>query len=1026
MNFTDLFVKRPVLATVVSLLILLLGLRAWQELELRQFPEIEQTEIIITTFYSGANADLIQGFITAPIQRAVASVEGVDYITSESRQSYSTITVNLELNYDRYQAFTEVQAKVAEVRNELPPSAEAPVIQMGQRLGSALMYIGFYSEGAMTDEQITDYLIRVVQPQLQTLEGVASADVLGARTFAMRIWLDPVKMASLDVTALDVSEALEDNNFLAAVGETKGEFVSVNISAATDLHAAEGFGDIVLREDDGSLIRIKDVARVELGAESYDSSVLFTGQRAVYIGISPVPGANPLQAAELVHQQMEHVIANLPAGLEGQVVYDGTEYIESSVDEVIETVVMAALIVIAVIFLFLGSLRAVLIPVVTIPLSLIGAMFVMLALGYSINILTLLAMVLAIGLVVDDAIVVVENIHRHIEEGMSPFDAALKGAREIAGPVIAMSLTLAAVYAPIGFLGGLTGNLFQEFAFTLAASVIISGIVALTLSPMMCSAFLQPIEQEGRLAKRLDRAFEKLKVWYQRKLHGALDTRPVVLVVAAVVLVSCFFLYTGAQQELAPVEDQGFVFISATGPQNATHEYMRRYALEIDKALKSFPELEGYFMINGMGTVNNLIAGMILVPWDQRDRSQIAIQPELQQKLGAIAGLEAVAINFPSLPGSSGLPIEFVINSTEPYADLYGYTQELLQAAQESGLFIFVDTNLTFDQPQLQVMVNRNKAAELGIDMSDIGSSLSTLLGGGFVNRFNLEGRAYEVIPQVEDRFRRDGSQLNQYYIRAADGQMVPLSTVVQLRSEVQPNRLTQFQQLNSANIQGVMVPGVTLGDALSFLQAKAEEILPPGYSVNYAGESRQFIEEGSALLLTFVFALIVIYLVLAAQFESFRDPLIILIAVPMSICGALIPLTLGLATVNIFTQIGLVTLIGLISKHGILMVEFANKLQMEKGMNRREAIEQAAAIRLRPILMTTAAIVLGVAPLILATGAGAESRYSIGLVVATGMAIGTAFTLFVVPAIYTLMARRHWQEKQVRAGGLEPSPMQA
>ena len=1011
MRFTDVFIRRPVLATVVSLLILLLGLRSWQELELRQFPEIEQTEIIITTYYPGADADLIQGFVTSPIQRAVASVEGVDYITSESRQSYSTITVNLELNYDRYQAFTEVQAKVAEVRNELPPSAEAPVIQMGQTMGAALMYIGFYSEGAMSDEQITDYLVRVVQPQLQTLEGVASAEVLGARTFAMRIWLDPARMAAHSVTAADVADALEANNYLAAVGETRGHSVSVNITAATDLHEPAGFADIVLREDDGSLVRIRDVADVELGAESYDSSVLFTGRRAVYIGISPVPGANPLDAAARVHAQMEHVAANLPPGLEGQVVYDGTEYIESSVDEVVETVLEAALIVIAVIFLFLGTLRAVAIPVVTIPLSLIGAMFVMLVFGYSINVLTLLAMVLAIGLVVDDAIVVVENIHRHVEEGMKPFDAAIRGAREIAGPVVAMSLTLAAVYAPIGFLGGLTGNLFQEFAFTLAASVIISGIVALTLSPMMCSRLLKPMEQEGGLARRLDRAFERLKEGYRRRLHGALDTRPVVLVVAAVVFASCGFLYVNAQRELAPTEDQGFVFISATGPQNATHAYMGRYAEQIDAALKSFPELEAYFMINGMGTVNNLIAGMILEPWDERERSQVDIQPLVQEKLDRIAGLEAVAINFPSLPGSSGMPVEFVVSTTQPYAELYGYTQQLLQAAQESGLFIFVDTNLTFDQPQLRVDVFRDKAAELGVAMDDIGRSLATLLGGGFVNRFNLEGRAYEVIPQVADRFRRDGSQLNQYYIRGQNGQMVPLSTVVNLSYGVQPNRLTQFQQLNSANIQGVMRPGVALGDALAFLEAQAREILPRGYTVNYAGESRQYVEEGGALVFTFVFALIVIYLVLAAQFESFRDPLIILVSVPMSICGALIPLTLGFATVNIFTQIGLVTLIGLISKHGILMVEFANKLQVERGLDRRAAIEEAAAIRLRPILMTTAAIVLGVMPLVFASGAGAESRFSIGLVVATGMAVGTAFTLFVVPAIYTLFARRHWQE---------------
>src|SRR5690606_1681726 len=559
--------------------------------------------------------------------------------------------------------------------------------------------------------------------------------------------------------------------------------------------------------------------------------------------------------------------------------------------------------------------------------------------------------------------------------------------------------------------GGLTGNLFQEFAFTLAASVIISGIVALTLSPMMCSRLLKPMEQEGGLARRLDRAFERLKEGYRRRLHGALDTRPVVLVVAAVVFASCGFLYVNAQRELAPTEDQGFVFISATGPQNATHAYMGRYAEQIDAALKSFPELEAYFMINGMGTVNNLIAGMILEPWDERERSQVDIQPLVQEKLDRTAGLEAVAINFPSLPGSSGMPVEFVVSTTQPYAELYGYTQQLLQAAQESGLFIFVDTNLTFDQPQLRVDVFRDKAAELGVAMDDIGRSLATLLGGGFVNRFNLEGRAYEVIPQVADRFRRDGSQLNQYYIRGQNGQMVPLSTVVNLSYGVQPNRLTQFQQLNSANIQGVMRPGVALGDALAFLEAQAREILPRGYTVNYAGESRQYVEEGGALVFTFVFALIVIYLVLAAQFESFRDPLIILVSVPTSLCGALIPLTLGFATVNIFTQIGLVTLIGLISKHGILMVEFANKLQVERGLDRRAAIEEAAAIRLRPILMTTAAIVLGVMPLVFASGAGAESRFSIGLVVATGMAVGTAFTLFVVPAIYTLFARRHWQD---------------
>jgi len=1027
MKFTDLFIRRPVLASVISLLILLLGLRAWQELQLRQFPEVENTQITITTAYPGANSSLMQGFVTTPIQQAVASVEGVDYITSESRQSVSNVTVNLKLNFDRNDAFTQVQAKVASVRNQLPPSAESPVIQTQERRGAALMYIGFYSDGKMNDQQITDYLVRVVQPRLQTVEGVASADILGSRTFAMRIWLDPVKMASKGVTAADVARALQQNNFLAAVGETKGQTVAINIQAATDLHDPEGFRNIVIRRDGDSLVRVGDVARVELGAENYDSSVLFTGQRAVYIAINPVPDANPLDTAHLVHQEMQGVVDNLPPGLKGQVVYDSTKYIENSISEVIHTVAEAAIIVVLVMFLFLGSVRATLIPMVTIPLSLIGVMFVMLSLGYSLNVLTLLAMVLAIGLVVDDAIVVVENVHRHIEEGHSPMQAALLGAREIAGPVIAMSLTLAAVYAPIGFLGGITGNLFQEFAFTLAASVLISGVVALTLSPMMSSRLLQSMENEGRLALWLDHRFEGLKNWYRRRLHGALDTRPVVFVVAAVVLASCFFLYTGSKQELAPTEDQGFVFVSATGPQNATHDFMTKYAKEIDRIFKSVKEMDAYFMINGMGTVNNLIAGMILKPWGDRERTQQQIQPQVQQQLNNVAGLQAVSVSFPSLPGSSGLPVQFVVSTTNSYEELYRVSQDLLQAANASGKFIFVDSSLTFDKPQIDLQINRDKAAELGINMEDIGDSLSTMLGGGYVNRFNLQGRAYKVIPQVQDEFRRDGSQLNDYYIRAADGSMVPLSTVVSLSSSTQPNRLSQFQQLNSATIQGVMRPGVSLGEALGFLQDKAKQALPNGYYVNYSGESRQYVQEGSAVMTTFLFALIVIFLVLAGQFESFRDPLIILIAVPMSICGALIPLALGLATVNIFTQIGLVTLIGLISKHGILMVEFANKLQEERGLSRREAIEEAAAIRLRPILMTTAAIVLAVVPLMLASGAGAASRRAIGLVVASGMTVGTAFTLFVVPAIYTLLARRHWESaRQAGDAGPKPEPSRA
>jgi len=1007
MHFTDIFIRRPVLATVVSLVILLLGLRSMQALDVRQFPDVETTQITISTFYPGADAELIQGFITTPIQQAVASAEGIDYLTASSRQGTSTVTANLQLNFDRNAALTEIMAKVNEVRNELPPAAESPVIQSSDIHAAALVYISFYSD-IMDGEQVTDYLVRVVQPKLQTLEGVSQAQILGSRTFAMRIWLDPARLAAFNVTAAEVATALQQNNFLAAVGSTKGRNVALEINADTDLSDPEGFGSIVIRETDEGTVRVRDVADVELGAENYDSSVLFSGQRAVFMAISATPGANPLDVIQRVRDIMPQIEADLPPALKTTIVYDATEYIADSIDEVVETIVEAGLIVIVVIFLFLGALRAVAIPVITIPLSLIGVMFFMLTLGYSLNLLTLLAMVLAIGLVVDDAIVVVENVHRHIEEGLSPTEAALQGAREIAGPVISMTLTLAAVYAPIGFLTGLTGNLFREFAFTLAGAVVVSGIIALTLSPMMCAKFLKPAGSEGRLARWLDHKFDALRESYLRRLHGALNFRPVIAVVATVVLISCGFLYVSAQQELAPVEDQGFIFVIANGPRQATHEYMQKYADEINDIFMDVPEMRAYFMVNGTESVNNLIAGLSLKPWAERERSQMDIQPELQQKLDGVAGLQATAINFPSLPGASGFPVQFVVSSTDSYQNVYEVAQSLLQAANESGLFMFLDSDLKYDNPQLQMHIDREKAAELGIGMDDIGNSLATLLGGGYVNRFSLEGRSYKVIPQVRDEFRREGEQLNRYYIRTGTGETVPLSTVVSFSQRTQPSQLTQFQQLNAATLQGVPLPGVSLGEALGFLNQKADELFPAGYQVNYAGESRQFVQEGGALLLTFFFALLVIYLVLAAQFESFRDPLIILVSVPMSLCGALIPLTLGAATINIYTQVGLVTLIGLISKHGILMVEFANKLQEEKGLSVREAIEEAASIRLRPILMTTAAIVLAVVPLILATGAGAESRYSIGLVIATGMTVGTAFTLFVVPAMYTFFARDH------------------
>ena len=1011
MHFTDIFIRRPVLATVISLLILLLGLRSIQELQVRQYPKTEDTVITVTTAYPGANAELIKGFITTPIQQSIASAEGIDYLTASSTQGLSTIEAHIVLNFDPNKAMTQIMSKVAEVRNTLPVEAEAPVIKQTTGMSIHLMYLSFFSE-QMGAEQITDYLTRVVQPKLSTIDGVSQAEILGAKTFAMRIWLDPSRLAALHVTPTDVADALRNNNFLAAVGQTKGQLVAVNIVADTDLKSAKEFRDIVIRRHGETLVRIGDVAKVELGAENYDASVVFNGQQAVFIGISTTPSANPLTVIQSVRDALPAIQAQLPPTLQAKVVYDGSKYISSSIKEVIKTIGEATVIVIVVIYLFLGVLRSVVIPVVTIPLSLIGVTFLMFALGYSLNLLTLLAMVLAIGLVVDDAIVVVENIHRHIEEGQAPLQAALLGAREIAAPVIAMTITLAAVYTPIGFMGGLTGALFKEFALSLAGAVFISGVIALTLSPMMCSRLLLPAAQQRGFGHFLDERFEALKRRYRDLLHGSLNYRPVTAVFIVVVLTSCYFLYATSRSELAPTEDQSVLFMSANAPQDATLNYVETYTRQFNHIFDAIPEKQDYFIVNGMGATNNVIAGLILKPWEERGRTQAQIQPIVQQGLSQVAGLKSVVFPLPSLPGSgSGLPVQFVISSTDSYRSIHRVSEQLADAARKSGLFVFTDTDLKFQSPRIDLNVDRSKAAALGIDMKDIGEALGTMLGGNYVNRFNLEGRSYKVIPQVLQPFRDNAQLINDYRIKTASGALIPLSTVVSIQRSIEPNKLNQFQQLNSATLQGVMRPGLSLGQGLEFLQQQAKRIFPSGYSVNYAGESRQFVQEGHALVYTFFFAVVVIFLVLAAQFESFRDPFIILISVPMSLCGALIFLSLGMASVNIYTQVGLVTLIGLISKHGILIVEFANQLQRKRGLSKRQAVEEAAAIRLRPVLMTTAATVLGVTPLLLASGAGAVSRFDIGLVIATGMMVGTAFTLFVVPAMYMFVARDHAQE---------------
>ncbi|MDC0689923.1 multidrug efflux RND transporter permease subunit [Mitsuaria sp. RG] len=1005
MAFTDPFIRRPVLACVVSLLILLLGLQAWSKLQIRQYPQMENALITVTTAYPGANAETIQGYITQPLQQSLASADGIDYMTSVSRQNFSIISVYARIGADTDRLFTQLLAKANEVRNKLPQDSEDPVLSKEAADASALMYISFYSN-EMSNPQITDYLSRVIQPKLATLPGMAEAEILGNQVFAMRIWIDPVKLAGFGLSAVDVTNAVRRYNFLSAAGEVKGEYVVTSINATTELKSAEAFAALPVKTSGDSRVLLGDVARVEMGAENYDTVSSFDGTPSVYIGIKATPAANPLEVIKEVRRIMPQLEEELPSSLKVSIAYDATLFIQASIDEVIKTLGEAVLIVIVVVFLFLGALRSVVIPVVTIPLSMIGVLFFMQMMGYSLNLLTLLAMVLAIGLVVDDAIVVVENIHRHIEEGKTPFDAALEGAREIALPVVSMTITLAAVYAPIGFLTGLTGALFKEFALTLAGAVVISGIVALTLSPMMCALLLRHEQNPSGLAHRLDLIFDALKVRYQRLLHGTLNSRPVVLVFAVLILCLIPVLLMFTRNELAPEEDQGVIFMMSSSPQTANLDYLNAYTDQFTPIFKRFPEYYSSFQINGFNGVQSGIGGFLLKPWNERERTQMQLLPLVQAELEQIGGLQIFGFNLPSLPGTGeGLPFQLVINTAGDYPALLEVAQKVKERAQASGKFAFLDIDLAFDKPEVVIDIDRAKAAQMGVSMDTLGSTLATLLGEAEINRFTLEGRSYKVIAQVERPYRANPDWLNNYYVKNEQGQLLPLATLITLSDRARPRQLNQFQQLNSAIIQGV--PLVSMGEALETVRAIAREEAPERFSLDYAGTARQFVQEGSALWVTFGLALAIIFLVLAAQFESFRDPLVILVTVPLSICGALLPLFLGVSSMNIYTQVGLVTLIGLITKHGILIVEFANQLRDERGLGVREAIEEAAAIRLRPVLMTTAAMVFGMVPLILASGAGAVSRFDIGMVIATGMSVGTLFTLFVLPCIYSVLAHK-------------------
>lgn len=1007
MTFTDLFVRRPVLALVVSTLILLFGALALSQLPIRQYPLLENSTITISTDYPGASSELMQGFVTQPIAQAVSSVEGVDYLSSSSVQGRSVVTVRMALNRDSTQALTEVMAKVNQVRYKLPEQAYDPVIERSAGEATAVAYVGFSSK-TLSTPALSEYLTRVVEPMFTTIDGVAKVEVFGGQKMAMRLWLDSDRLAGRGLTAADVADAVRRNNFQAAPGKVKGQYVVANVRVNTDLTSVEEFRNLVVRNDGNGLVRLKDVGTVELGAAATETSALMDGEPAVFLGVFPTPTGNPLVIVDGIRHLMPAIDKMQPPGVKMALAFETARFIQASIDEVVHTLIEALAIVVAVIYLCLGSLRTVLIPVVTIPLSILGAAGLMLAFGFSVNLLTLLAMVLAIGLVVDDAIVVVENVHRHIEEGKTPLAAAMIGAREVAGPVIAMTLTLAAVYAPIGLMGGLTGALFREFALTLAGAVVVSGVVALTLSPVMSSLLLPAKQSEGRVARAAEWFFGGLTRRYARALDFSLHHRWVTGALALLVMIGLPLLYLMPQRELAPTEDQAIVLTAIKAPQHANLNYVERFAYKLDEVYNRMPETESRWIINGSDGTASGIGGINLTLWQARQRSASAVQADLQRAVNDVEGTSIFAFQLPALPGSTGgLPVQMVLRTSQDYPQLYRTLEEVKQNARNSGLFMVVDSDLDYNNPLAEVHIDRAKANSLGIRMSDIGESLAVLVGENYLNRFGMDGRAYDVIPQSLREQRLTPQALARQYVRTQDNTLVPLSTVVSVAVKVEPNKLTQFNQQNAATLQAIPAPGVSMGEAVAFLERQANA-LPAEFSHDWLGDSRQYTQEGSALAFAFLAALVIIYLVLAAQYESLKDPLIILITVPLSICGALLPLALGYATMNIYTQVGLVTLIGLISKHGILMVEFANELQMHQGLTRRAAILQAAQIRLRPVLMTTGAMVFGLIPLLFASGAGAASRFGLGLVIVSGMLVGTLFTLFVLPTVYTLLARDH------------------
>ncbi|RWE76814.1 MAG: multidrug efflux protein [Mesorhizobium sp.] len=1016
MSFSDLFIRRPVLSTVLACMILLLGFQGIFGLSIRQYPKVDETAITITTAYPGASADLIQGFISAPIARAVASTENIDYVTSSSRPSSSTVTVQMKLGSNPDVALAEVLSKVQGVRGTLPDASKDPVIVKGTGQQFAMMYISMQNPN-MTKEQLTEYIERVIRPRISTVEGVADVQIFGAQEYSMRIWIDPIRLAARGATAVDVLTAINNSNFLSAPGNTQNEYVVSSITVHSTLQTPEAFAELPIRSTNGEVVRLRDVARVELGAASTDTRVSFNGKPGTFLAIFPTPAANPLTTAAAVTKLVPVIQETLPKGMTIEVVYDATGQISASIEEVFKTIGEAVAIVIVVILLFLGSFRSVMMPIVTIPLSLIGVCFILFAVGYSINLLSLLAMVLAIGLVVDDAIVVVENIHRHMEEDhMSPMQAAFNGMREIATAIVAMTITLAAVFAPLAFTGGLTGALFREFAVTLAGSVVLSGLIAMTITPMM-SARLLKAGQHGRFQRIVDGTFSRVERFYERAVTASLRNRPVTLIIVVALVALTGFMFTKTSTELAPEEDQGFLLSLVTAPRYATSDYTETYVNQMLGLVRDIPETRAQFSAVAFGgATNSAFVGFAFKDWADRKRNSKELQADITARLAKVAGVQAFVFAPPTLPGSGGgLPISMVVRSTGDPSEVFDQAEKIKNKAQASGRFIVVQNSMAYDAPQVTVTIDRERAAALNLPIADIGNTLTLLVGGAEVAQFDRDSNSYDIIPQVPQEFRDNPEKLGEYFIRSVDGKMVPLSAVVKISTNASPAAIEQFNQLNSSTISALPLPGVTTGDGLKVLEDIANETLPDTFFIDYSGQSRQEKEQGNTILIAFAAAVVVIYLVLAAQFESFRDPLIIMMAVPLSIFGAIVPLNIGLGTLNIYTQVGLITLIGLITKHGILLVEFANQQREVHGMRRRDAIIASAKVRLRPILMTTAAMALGVVPLIISSGAGAAARYSMGLVIFTGILVGTMFTLFVVPMFYTFIASKdlpHLAEK--------------